>query len=411
MSNELRPVTEARKDILQSFSLVKTETVPTADSFDRVLAEDVAAPRDYPPFSNSSMDGFALRADDLANVDSETSARLQVVADIPAGKPSDIALKAGQAARIMTGAPMPAGADSVVPVEVTDFQHRDAGTDAPDWVNVQKKVDKGGYVRQRGEDMRAGDVVMCVGQILRAQDVGLLAMFGQAEVTVFRRPRVGLLSTGDELLPLGTDAQPGKIFESNAYALAGLVQDAGAEPIRLGIASDTEASVKEHLDRAVEMGVDVIISTAGVSVGAYDYVRTVLETYGTLDIWRVNMRPGKPLAFGAYRGVPYFGLPGNPVSSFVGFEVFIRAALYKMTGRTWQPQALHAALAEDITSDGRESYLRARVSREAGHLLAMLTGHQGSGNQLSLVQANAFVLIPAGVRAMSAGEEVEVWML
>jgi molybdopterin molybdotransferase len=229
-------------------------------------------------------------------------------------------------------------------------------------------------------------------------------------VPVHRKPRLALLSSGDELIPVETPLSPGKIHESNSHALAVLAETAGVEIIRLGVAADTEADVRSLLNQAVETKADVIVSSAGVSVGAFDYVKTVIEENGELDFWKVNMRPGKPLAFGMYRGIPFFGLPGNPVSAFIGFEVFVRSALEKLGGMEVQPHPHQTAvLAEALESDGRESYLRAIVRQENGRLVARLTGAQGSGNMLSLVRANALLIVPSGVKSLPASSDVEIW--
>jgi molybdopterin molybdotransferase len=407
----LLSVNEARTQLLQAFPPLSSETIPLAQAVGRVLAEPVLAPNDLPPFSNSSMDGFAVRAGDVTAAGEASPVRLHVVADIPAGKPSPVTLHPGQAARIMTGAALPAGADAVVPVEVTDFNQRDAGSPPPETVAILRAVTAGAYVRLRGEDLHTGDVVLPPGIMLRPKDVGMLAMLGKAEVRVARRPRVGVLSSGDELLPVGSPPEPGKIYESNAHVLAALVEEAGAEALSLGIALDRADAVQEKLDLAVARGADVILTSAGVSVGAYDFVRHVVEQFGRLDFWRVNMRPGKPLAFGEYRGVPFFGLPGNPVSTYVGFEVFVRPALCQLLGMAWRRETARAVLEEALESDGRESYLRGVVSLREGTRYVRLTGHQGSGNYYSLVQANAFILVPSGVKSLPPGSEVDIWPL
>ncbi len=407
----LLSVNDARAKLLATFRPLPPETIPLAQAAGRVLAEPVLAPADLPPFSNSSMDGFAVRADDVATSGAQHSVRLQVVADIPAGKPSAVTLQPGQAARIMTGAPLPEGADAVVPVEETDFNQRDAGSTPPAEVAILRPVSAGAYVRPRGQDLHTGDVVLAPGIILRPKEIGMLAMLGHAEVRVIRRPRVAVLSTGDELLPVGSPAEPGKIYESNAHTLSALIEETGAIALNLGIAPDRAEAVQEKLDLAVAGGADVILTSAGVSVGAYDFVRHVVELHGRLDFWRVNMRPGKPLAFGEYRGVPFIGLPGNPVSTYVGFEVFVRPAFCRLLGTPWVRETLHAVLEEGIESDGRESYLRGVVTLREGRRYVRLTGHQGSGNHYSLVQANAFIIVPGSVKSLPLGSEVEVWPL
>jgi len=398
-------VSEARAHISAVFTPVESQTVLLNRAAGRILARDMAAKTDLPLFDNSSVDGFALHKMDLAS-----TRALSVVADIRAGSSPDILLQPGECARIMTGAPLPPGAEAVVMVEDTDFNLRTPGTPAPQKVTIYKAIQPGENTRHRGDDLHMGDKVLSAGMRLRAQEIGLLAMLGAVEVTVYRRPRLALFSSGDELLPVEAHLLPGKIHESNSYALAVLAEAAGVELIRLGVAADTEIDVRSRLDRAVLEKADVIVSSAGVSVGAFDYVKSVIEENGELDFWKVNIRPGKPLAFGKYRGIPFFGLPGNPVSAFIGFEVFVRPALEKLSGMEPRPQLRQTAyLDEDLESDGRESYLRAIVRQENGRLIARLTGAQGSGNIFSLVRANALLIVPSGVKSLPASSEVEIW--
>ena len=335
-----------------------------------------------------------------------------MVADIPAGTSPDVTLVPGQAARIMTGAPMPKGADTVVPVEETDFQDRTPGTVAPEAVTIYKAAEAGDHVRGQGTDVRTGQPVLQSGHRLRAQDLGLLAMLGVAEASVYCKPRVALLSSGDELISVEEPLKPGKIRDSNTYTLAALIAEAGAEVVRLGIAADRREAVEALLENAAVQKVDMILSSAGVSVGAFDFIKDVVEAQGELTFWRVNMRPGKPLAFGNFKNIPFIGLPGNPVSAFVGFEVFVRPSLERLSGlEVMSRPKVRVRLAENISSDGRESYLRAHVHEEDGILSAQLAGHQGSGNLLSIVQANALLIIPSGVKSLAAGKEVDAWLL
>jgi molybdopterin molybdotransferase len=408
----LLSVAEARERILSHFQAVPSETLPLEDCSERVLAVDITATNDLPLFDNSSMDGFALRAAEAHDAAATAPRHLRVVADIPAGSLPTVRLAPGQAARIMTGAPIPDGADAVIPVEDTDFQDRDAGSAPPDMVNLLRPVTAGENIRSRGMDLRAGEVVLRIGRALTPQDLGLLAMLGEAQVTVFRSPRVALLSSGDELLSVDAPLEQGKIRDSNTHTLAALIGSAGAQVVRLGVAADSRAAVEQLLDRAAGAGADLILSSAGVSVGAFDFVKDAIESRGQLDFWRVNMRPGKPLAFGNYRGVPFIGLPGNPVSAFVGFEVFVRPVLGRLGGRAGATRPrLRVRLGEAIESDGRETYLRAEVREENGVLTAFLSGHQGSANLLSLVRANALLIIPAGVKSAPANREMDAWML
>ncbi|MBL8078407.1 MAG: molybdopterin molybdotransferase MoeA [Anaerolineales bacterium] len=401
-------VSEARERILSHFQATATETVSLIASSDRVLGLDISAAHDLPLFDNSSMDGFAILAEDT----SASSLTLNVVADIPAGAAPNVTLTSGQAARIMTGAQMPQGANAVIPVEDTDFNERVAGTAAPKTVSFQRKVNAGENVRPRGTDLHAGDIVLHKGRVLKPQDLGLLAMLGVATVQVFKKPRVALLSSGSELIAVDQPLEAGKIHDSNSYMIATLIESAGAEVVRLGVAKDDRESVTALFEKAAAEKVDLIVSSAGVSVGAFDYVKEVIEAQGKMDFWKVNMRPGKPLAFGEYRGVPFIGLPGNPVSAFAGFEVFVRDVLYKLGGRSDGSRLkIKVRCAEEIESDGRESYLRASLHEQDGIQFASLTGHQGSGNLLSLVQADALLIIPAGVKCVPAGQEVEALLI
>ena len=404
---DLISVAEAQQRILAHFQPVGTEVIPLRECVNRVLAVAVAAAHDLPPFDNSSMDGFAVRSADLAALQT-----LRVVADIPAGSTPTVSLGHGEAARIMTGAALPAGADAVIPVEDTDFQDRAAGVPAPSSVTAQRVVIPGENVRPRGMDARTGQPLLPAGRLLRAEDLGLMAMIGLAQVTVYRRPRVALFSSGDELKAVEAELQPGQIHDSNSYVLGALLESAGAEVLRLGVAADQFDSVKLLFDQAARAQADLIVSSAGVSVGAYDYVRAVLESGGKLDFWRVNMRPGKPLAFGEYGGIRFIGLPGNPVSAFVAFEVFVRPLLAVLSGRgaATRPR-LRVRLGEAVESDGRETYLRARIEERDGHRVAYLSGGQGSANLLALSNANALLIIPAGVKSAPAEREMDAWML
>lgn len=410
--SQLLSVKEALQRLLAEFFPVKEESVPLNRAVGRVLSGSIAAPHDLPPFSNSSMDGFAVRSQDIQAASKSSPVKLSVIVDIPAGVQTNANINHDQCARIMTGAVMPEGSDAVVPVEDTDFTTRTPGTPAPDFINVFKPVGSGDYVRMVGEDVKAGELIFNTGIRLRPQDVGFLAMLGIGNVRVRSKPKVAILSSGDELLPVDMPLESGKIYDSNSYTLVSLVDKNGGLAINLGIATDREDSIRHKLDSAVSLEADLIISTAGVSVGAFDFVRDVVEAHGSLTFWRVNMRPGKPLAFGNYKGVPFIGLPGNPVSAFVGFEVFVRPALARLSGLTnFGRTTRRVRLAEPVESDGRESYLRAIILTIEGKSTARLTGHQGSGNLRSIVDANALILLPSGVKSLPSGAEVTAWML
>lgn len=407
-------VQEVKDKLFESLSQVnETLELGIRESLGFVLAKPTISDIDSPLFSNSSMDGFAVKAEDVLGASNDSPVSLIVSGDIPAGSFSDDVLVSGQAVRIMTGAPMPVGADCVVPVEDTDFNYQDIYVRLPEKIQIKRAVEAGGYVRQQGEDFAAGVKLISKGKRVTSQDIGILAMLGISEVKVFRKPRVGLLSTGDELLNINEKLSPGKIRNTNFYTLEALVKETGGQVENLGIARDTEDDVEKHLDLAIEKGVDIIVSSAGVSVGAYDYVRTVIEKNGFIESWRVNMRPGKPLAFGKYKDVPFVGLPGNPVSSFIGFEVFLRSAINYMGGDIKSGRwIVKARLSEDVISDGRESYLRANLKLSPdGVFEAYFATHQGSGNLFSISLANGLIIIPAGVKFIKRGQLVDAWPL
>ncbi len=407
----LLSVEEALERLLQRLSPVETEAVSLEGAVGRVLAEPAVASTDLPPFANAAMDGYAVRAGDVAGAGPDHPVTLKVVADVGAGLEDLPPIGAGEAARIMTGAPLPPGADAVVPVEDTSTPEAMAGTSAPSEVRVLRAVRSGDYVRPAGLDVRRGETVLAPGRRLRPADVGMLAAVGVSRPRVYRRPRVAILSTGDELVEVHEPLRPGKIRDSNSYALLAACRQAGAEAVRLGVAPDLEEAVEAKLEEAA-MGADLLLSSAGVSMGARDYVRLVLERRGELGFWRVNIRPGKPLAFGRYQDLPFLGLPGNPVSALVTFEVFVRPVLARLAGLARVERlVVRARLEEPVKSDGRESYLRAHLEWREGEYLARLAGSQDSSVLSSLVKANALVVIPAGVRSVEAGEAVEAWLL
>jgi molybdopterin molybdotransferase len=410
--SEYLTVAQALTAVLDGVSVLPAESVPLLEALGRVLAEPIQAQDSLPPFANSSMDGYALRAADIRKATVEQPAILRVVADIAAGGVSDTTITEGTAARIMTGAPMPAGADAVVPVEDTNEAWRDVERPLPEEIHIKRTVQTGDYVRHPGEDIQAGTAVLSAGHRLRPQEIGVLASLGVSQVPVIRRPRVGILATGDELIAVEEPLRPGKIRNSNGYAQTAQVLAMGAVPVSLGIAGDTEADVRAKLQKGIDEQVDLFISSAGVSVGAYDVVKAVLEQAGNVGFWRVRMRPGKPLAYGTYQGIPYLGLPGNPVSAMVSFERFARAAILKMAGHMqFERPTVTAVVQEAIHSDGRESYIRAVVTREGEGYTAVTTGSQGSHIMTSLVKANALLIVPEGVKMVSPGDTLSAWMI
>lgn len=412
-AQEYLTVADALTLVLEGIDVLPAEEVPLTNALGRVLARPLVAEDSLPPFANSSMDGYAVRAADVTGAGEDEPVTLRVVGEVAAGQVPEVTVDAGTSTRIMTGAPLPPGADAVIPVEDTSEPWRDPSRRLPEEIAVYREVQAGDYVRYPGEDIEAGTEVLPAGHVTRAQEIGVLASLGMATVTVIRRPRVGILPTGDELISVTEPLQPGKIRNSNGYAQTAQVQELGAVAVPLGIARDTEEDVRAKLNAGLEAGVDLFVSSAGVSVGAYDVVKAVLEAEGNVGFWRVRMRPGKPLAYGKYGGVPYLGLPGNPVSAMVSFERFARPAILKMAGhqRLQRPQ-IEVEMLDDITSDGRETYARAKVEKRSdGAYVASLTGRQGSHIMTSLVKANALVVVPEGVEHVRAGEMLKALMI
>ena len=396
-------VEEARQQMLNTIPVLPTEKREILNCAGYVLAEVLHAEENIPPFDNSAMDGFAVHAANVQNASEAKPAVLTVVETIAAGYAPTKQVAPGQTARIMTGAMMPEGADAVVMQEVTQ---RDG-----DEVKIFEGVDKAGNVRFTGESVAKGQQVMGKGKYLRPPEVSMLASLNCPEVTVYRKPTVAIVSTGDELAPLGEPLEPGKIRDSNRYGLYAQVEEAGGIPIDMGIAPDDEAET-ERIFRAALAKTDALITSGGVSVGEHDVVKSVLARLGEINFWRVAMKPGKPQAYGISDGKPIFGLPGNPVSSLVVFELFVRPALLKMAGHTELLRPIFkATLAEPVTNrDGRVNYMRAILKASNGHYTAETTGPQGSGILHSLVLANGLITIPAGA-TLGAGETVDAQFL
>ena len=397
-------VEEARKRILDSVVPLEAVEVPLLDSLGLALAEVVVARHDIPPFDNSAMDGYALRSEDVKGASEENPVTLEVLGDLPAGRAPGDAVGRGQAVRIMTGAPLPPGADAVVPVEST---RPGEGT-----VLVLEAVKPGAHVRLAGEDVKAGEEVMSPGTAIGPAELGMLASLGYARVRCVRRAVVGILSTGDELVGVEEDLAPGKIRDSNSYTLYGMVTEAGALPYRLGVVRDDAAALErailDHLEK-----VDLFVTSGGVSVGDYDMVKEVLGRLGEMDFWKVAMRPGKPQAFGNIGGKPLFGLPGNPVSVMVSFEQFVRPALRRMMGfRDIFRPAVEAVLDAPLKGKtGRVEFIRVVAEWRDGLYHAVPTGPQGSGILRSMVRGNALAVIPEEAGTLEAGSRVLVQLL
>lgn len=409
---ELLSVDTALEQILDGITVLGPEHVELADVLGRVLAENIDADINIPPFPNSSMDGFAVKADDLRGASEESPVRLAIVGDIPAGIVPEVHVESGQAARIMTGAQMPIGADAVIPVENTDAAWIAGANDPqPRDVRVFRSLNFGDHVRPAGEDVRTGTRILSAERILQAADIGILAALGRSQIRVIRRPKVAILSTGDELVEVDEPLKPGKIRNANSYTLAALVTTYGGIPIRIPTAQDSFEDVRRRFEEALVHQPDVILSSAGVSVGAFDAVRAVIEKLGAITFWRVSLRPGKPLAYGNIRGVPFFGLPGNPVSAMVTFDVFVRPMLLRMGQRPETIRTIIASASEDMQSDGRRSYLRVKLSNQNGRWVASLTGTQSSSALSSMVQADGLLIIPEGHTQVNKGTELSVRLL
>ncbi|MEX0665822.1 MAG: gephyrin-like molybdotransferase Glp [Acidimicrobiia bacterium] len=405
----LVPFEDVRAEILAAVSVLEPVEVPLTDAHGLVLAEAVATDEDVPPFANTAMDGYAVRAEDTAGAGPNAPVRLRVVGDLPAGRAPDRAVGAGEAIRIMTGAPMPDGADAVVMVERT--------TADGDEVAIEAEAGVGDHVRRAGGDLVRGQEVFPAGTRLLGAHLGVLASIGASSVRAHPRPRVGVLSTGDELTEAGAALAPGQIRDSNRPMLVALAREAGFAPVDLGVARDDEDRITALLEEALDR-CDAVLTSGGVSVGDYDYVKAALDRLGHLEWRQVAIKPAKPLAFGVVRGVPVFGLPGNPVSSLVSFELFARPALLQRAGDPLRFRPEVTARAEHAFTrkpDGKLHLDRVRVrwqssDREQAGYVAGRTGDQASNVLSATAAANALAMIPDGV-GIAAGEQVRVMLL
>lgn len=398
---------EAALRILASVPRQPTLRIPLDDALGTVLAEPLVSPLDLPAWTNSAMDGYATRSADVRGASAERPVRLRVVEVIPAGAFPTRALQAGECARIFTGAPLPAGADGVIRQEDTDLGR--------DTVEIRSDRDAGVNLRLAGEDIRRGATVLDAGTELGAAELGVLASLAVAHPLVFRRPRVGILGGGDEIVDVDQPEEilsGRKVASSNSHTLHALVRLAGGEPLSLGLARDTPESVRAHLARAPEC--DLLVTTAGISVGEHDHLRDVVaEMGGSLDFWKLRMRPGAPVGFGRVLGVPWIGLPGNPVSTMVTFELFVRPAIRAMAGHA-SPfrRATQVRAAEHISlRPTLQHFLRAVVTDTASGPEARLTGPQGSGILTSMVRANALLIVPEGQHETPKGSPMSAIVL
>jgi len=364
---------------------------------ERVLAEDLRAPFDVPPTDNSAVDGYAVASGDVPATGTRD---LDVVAELPAGAVYDGLLASGQAVRIMTGAPMPRGADTVYLQEAVERQGRR--------VRVGRAT-KGANVRMRGEDIQAGTIAIERGTVLRPQELGLIASLGQWQVLVHRRPRVALLSTGDEVVEPGTPRKAGQIYDANRFTLRGSIEQCGGEVVDLGIVPDVRDELRARLLEAADVG-DLVVTSGGVSVGVLDLVKDVLDEIGAIDFWQVAMQPGRPLAFGRIKSAHFFGLPGNPVASMLASLLFVRPAIFKLAGRRRLfPDTAEATAVEPMSKrKGRREFKRGIVQWRNGRWEARITGPQGSGILSSMAAGNCLIVLEEDRGDVAAGETVLV---
>ncbi len=395
---------DALKLVLSSVTAVGVERLTIRQAVGRVLAEPICSLRDIPAFDNSAMDGFAVRAEDTFGATQSNPVRLKIIETIGAGHVPQQRVSRGLAAKIMTGAPLPEGADAVIPVEQTK------STD--DTVEVFAPVTAGYCVRRRGEDLRAGEQVLTFGRRLRAADIGLLASLGRAVIDVYRRPRVAIVCTGDELVDVDQQPVGAQIVNSNAYSLAAAIEESGAEAFVLPVARDDKAEMRARFKEALQN--DALVTTGGVSVGQFDHVKEVLSELGMQELFHgVAQRPGKPLMFGLVEGRPVFGLPGNPVSTLVCFELYVRPALKKMAGlvNSAIPRAKAVCAVDIKTARGLTEFIRVKLERRAETLYASPSGEQGSAILSTMSRADALLVGPADKTLLPAGSYADVLLL
>jgi len=413
-------VEEALEKVLSYVEVLEPERKPILDCLGQILAEDVYSTINIPPLDNSAMDGYALRAEDTRGASESSPRYLVVVGEVAAGSMPAQEVKPGTAIRIMTGAPLPEGADAVVRFEDTDEVNRKSSRGDLSQIGILCQAKKGLNVRGRGEDIAKGDLILKRGEVLRPQEVGVLASLGRSTALVIRRPIVAILATGDELIGVDQPLAPGKIHDSNTYTIAAEVSRYGGIPKILGIGRDSVQSLTEKIDEGLDA--DMLITSGGVSKGDYDIVKDVLAEQGEVGFWTVCMKPGKPLAFGVMKkvveggrkgSVPHLGLPGNPVSSMITFEQFARPAILKMMGKKILAKPVIRAVIEDdvVDTDGRRLFARVNVTKRGGQYYASVTGPQGSGILTSMAKANGLAVIPESSRGVKAGDMVEVQML
>lgn len=414
LADEMIRVDAALRAILAEVAPLPAVAVPILDALGLVLAETIVATENIPPFRNSAMDGYAVRAADIATASRAHPTTLRVIGESPAGYAPSGEVGPGTAIRIMTGAPLPPGADTVVRFEETDEPtrgHAPQVSQERDEIGIAVAQRRWSNVREAGEDIRAGETVLHPGGVLRPPEMGILAALGRATVQVHRRPIVAIVSTGDEVVDLGATPRPGQIRNSNSYTLAALVQRYGGIPRLLGVARDTVADLTATLTAARDA--DLIVTSGGVSVGDYDMVKDVLRAEGEIAIWQVRMKPGKPLAYGQLGDKPFLGLPGNPVAAYVSFELFARPIILRQLGHTvLDKPTVTARLAAPVDNrGGRRHFVRAEVTEGPRGPVVRPTGEQGSGVLTALIRANGLLVVPDGTERLDVGDLAEVLLL
>ncbi len=409
-------VEEALQKVLDEVDILEAESVPILDTLGQVLAEDIKSDINVPPLDNSAMDGYAVRSEDTKGASENAPRYLRVIDIVIAGSISKKKVTPGTAIRIMTGAPIPIGADTVVQFERTNEEKNTDNTR----IGILEEIPPDLNIRRAGEDIARGTLALRKGTVIRPSEIGLMASLGHSSVKVIRRPVVAVLSTGNELVEIDNALPEGKIHDSNLYSITALVKKYGCIPKVLGISRDDEAELAGKLKQAQDA--DMVLTTGGVSMGDYDMVKDILARDGQIVFWKVRVKPGKPLAFGKIKGrdknggaksIPHLGLPGNPVSCMVSFELFVRPALLKMMGKKNITKPIVAATMEEtiINDAGRRLYNRAIVEKRNGHYYARMTGSQSSGILSSMSLANALVIIPEEKKTVKKGETVQTLML
>lgn len=396
----LMNVDEALNRILKEIGPLPIQSLLIEDALGKVIADEIVSDINLPPFRSSSMDGFGVRVEDIQGASRDNPISLTILGTIQAGDQPLVRDVGVGAVSIMTGAPVPDWVSAVIPIEDTDADWNSSS----EYVKIYRTANLNDNIRPIGEDVIKGQKIFSQGHLLRPVDIAMLASIGKRRIDVIQQPHVVVLSTGDELMEVGKPIRDGQIYESNSFLLEALIKEIGAKVTRLPIVQDTRQAVESAFEQALSLNPSMIISSGGVSMGATDYIRVVLEERGQVNFWRINLKPGKPFIFAQLADVPFFGLPGNPVSVWVTFDVLVRPALYKQAGKRDDVKLEQAILKKSVKSDGRRTYMRVKLSVENGQLYADSTGTQSSGALMSMVLADGLLIIPEGLVSAQAGD-------